>query len=45
MQSTGHGAQEARRVKTEKGGHIRGRKNLALEDEEEVWKMLELKTE
>lgn len=45
LQSTGHGAQEARRVKTEKGGHIRGRKNLALEDEEEVWKMLELKTE
>lgn len=45
LQSIGHGAQEAKRVKMEKGGQSRGRNNLALEDEKEVWKMLELKTE
>lgn len=45
MQRIGHGAQEARRVQMEKGGPIRGRNNLALEEEKEVWKVMGLNME
>ena len=44
LQPTGHGAQDEGKVKTEKGGHIRERNDLALEDEKVVCEKLELKT-